>query len=42
MGYHGVETTELVFEDHRVPAGNLLGDEGQGFVRSWTASRSAG
>ena len=31
MGYHGVETTELVFEDHRVPAGNLLGSEGDGF-----------
>jgi alkylation response protein AidB-like acyl-CoA dehydrogenase len=32
MGYHGVETTELVFEDHRVPAENLLGEEGKGFV----------
>jgi alkylation response protein AidB-like acyl-CoA dehydrogenase len=32
MGYHGVETTELVFEGHRVPAGNLLGgEEGKGF-----------
>ena len=31
MGYHGVETTELVFEDHRVPAENLLGEEGMGF-----------
>jgi alkylation response protein AidB-like acyl-CoA dehydrogenase len=32
MGYHGVETTELVFEAHRVPAGNLLGGgEGKGF-----------
>jgi butyryl-CoA dehydrogenase len=32
MGYHGVETTELVFEDHRVPAVNLLGgEEGRGF-----------
>jgi alkylation response protein AidB-like acyl-CoA dehydrogenase len=32
MGYHGVETTELVFEDHRVPANNLLGgQEGRGF-----------
>ncbi len=27
MGYHGVETTELVFENHRVPAANLLGGE---------------
>jgi alkylation response protein AidB-like acyl-CoA dehydrogenase len=31
MGYHGVETTELVFEDHRVPVANLLGGEGEGF-----------
>jgi alkylation response protein AidB-like acyl-CoA dehydrogenase len=32
MGYHGVETTELVFEDHCVPAANLLGgEEGKGF-----------
>jgi alkylation response protein AidB-like acyl-CoA dehydrogenase len=31
MGYHGVETTELVFEDHRVPVENLLGREGDGF-----------
>jgi alkylation response protein AidB-like acyl-CoA dehydrogenase len=31
MGYHGVETTELVFEGHRVPAANLLGEEGAGF-----------
>lgn len=31
MGYHGVETTELVFEDHRVPVANLLGKEGEGF-----------
>src|SRR6266508_650151 len=31
MGYHGVETTELVFEGHRVPAENLLGSEGEGF-----------
>ncbi len=31
MGYHGVETTELVFQDHRVPVENLLGSEGDGF-----------
>ena len=32
LGYKGVETTELVFADHRVPATNLLGgEEGRGF-----------
>jgi len=32
LGYKGVETTELVFHDHRVPAANLLGEgEGHGF-----------
>ncbi len=34
MGYKGVETTELVFENHRVPAANLLGgEEGVGFYQ---------
>ncbi len=34
LGYRGVETTELVFDDHRVPASAVLGGEagiGQGF-----------
>lgn len=32
LGYKGVETTELTFEGHRVPAEQILGDEeGQGF-----------
>jgi alkylation response protein AidB-like acyl-CoA dehydrogenase len=32
LGYKGVETTELFFEDARVPAGNLIGgEEGQGW-----------
>jgi alkylation response protein AidB-like acyl-CoA dehydrogenase len=30
LGYRGVETCELVFEDCRVPAANLLGEAGSG------------
>ncbi len=38
LGYRGVETVELVFDDHRVPAANLLGGkEGQGFVQMMAA-----
>jgi butyryl-CoA dehydrogenase len=31
MGIRGSSTTELIFEDMRVPAGNMLGKEGKGF-----------
>src|ERR1051326_30751 len=31
MGISGSTTGELAFEDCRVPAGNLLGEEGEGF-----------
>ena len=31
MGQHGQDTAELAYEDCRVPAANLLGEEGQGF-----------
>jgi alkylation response protein AidB-like acyl-CoA dehydrogenase len=32
MGYKGVETTEMTFDDFRIPTSSLLGsDEGQGF-----------
>jgi alkylation response protein AidB-like acyl-CoA dehydrogenase len=34
LGYKGVETTELIFDDYEVPAENLLGgEEGQGFYQ---------
>lgn len=32
IGQHGTDTAELFFEDMRVPAANLLGDEGEGFT----------
>ena len=31
LGFKGQDTSELFFEDCRVPVGNLLGQEGQGF-----------
>ena len=38
LGYKGVETTELVFEDNRQPAANLLGGvEGRGFKQMMAA-----
>lgn len=32
IGMKGQDTRELFFQDMRVPAGNLLGEEGQGFI----------
>ena len=38
LGYKGVETTELAFDNARVPAGNLLGlNEGKGFQHVMSA-----
>ncbi len=38
LGYKGVETTELVFENNRQPAANLLGGvEGKGFQQMMSA-----
>jgi alkylation response protein AidB-like acyl-CoA dehydrogenase len=34
LGLHASDTAELIFEDCRVPAENLLGQRGQGFVQS--------
>lgn len=38
LGYRGIETVELVFDDHRVPASMLLGgEEGRGFHQMMAA-----
>ena len=34
LGLHASNTAELIFEDARVPAANLLGERGQGFVQA--------
>ncbi|HEU5176786.1 MAG TPA: acyl-CoA dehydrogenase family protein [Burkholderiales bacterium] len=31
LGYKGIDSAELVFQDYRVPAGNLIGEDGRGF-----------
>jgi alkylation response protein AidB-like acyl-CoA dehydrogenase len=30
LGYRGVETVEMAYTDHRIPAANLIGDAGRG------------
>jgi alkylation response protein AidB-like acyl-CoA dehydrogenase len=51
IGYHGWKTWDLRFEDFRVPASGLLGEEGRGFyqamgfleaARAHTAARAIG
>lgn len=51
IGYYGWKTWELTFDDCRVPAENMIGDEGKGFymasqgleiARAHTAARSIG
>jgi alkylation response protein AidB-like acyl-CoA dehydrogenase len=31
LGYKGIDSAELVFQDYRVPAANRIGEEGRGF-----------
>jgi len=31
LGYKGIDSAELVFQDYRLPATNLIGEEGRGF-----------
>jgi len=31
LGYNGIDTAELVFENYKLPPDNLIGEEGQGF-----------
>ena len=37
MGQRASDCTSLIFEDCQVPAGNLLGNEGEGFIIAMTA-----
>ncbi len=34
MGYRGSPTSELIFEECEIPAGNLLGTENEGFIQA--------
>ena len=36
LGMRSCDTTELIFEDAKVPAGNLVGNEGEGFKQAMT------
>jgi alkylation response protein AidB-like acyl-CoA dehydrogenase len=34
LGYKGIDSAELVFQDYRVPAENVVGEEGRGFQQA--------
>ena len=34
LGYKGIDSAELVFQDYRVPAANVIGEEGRGFKQA--------
>jgi alkylation response protein AidB-like acyl-CoA dehydrogenase len=36
LGLHASDTAELIFQDARIPAANLLGERGSGFVQAMT------
>src|SRR5271165_1259850 len=37
LGYRGVETVEMAYTDHRIPAANLLGEAGRGLPQILSA-----
>jgi alkylation response protein AidB-like acyl-CoA dehydrogenase len=37
LGYRGVDTSELVFDDYRISTDEVLGEEGQGFYQAMDA-----
>jgi alkylation response protein AidB-like acyl-CoA dehydrogenase len=34
LGYKGIDSAELVFQDYRLPAANVIGEEGRGFQQA--------
>ncbi len=42
LGWHASDTRELIFEDCRVPVGNLVGEQGAGLPSSCRSSKAGG